>query len=62
MFSTKGWKDLIEDVESLKKPIEDIRTVKTGDMLHYRKGQLDMLDWFLGLKEISEKAYQDLKE
>lgn len=62
MFSTVGWKDLVEDILELKKPIADIRSIKTDDALHYRKGQLDIIDWLLGLKEISEKAYQELKE
>ena len=62
MFSTQAWKDLEDDVEVLKGPIADIRTVKTEEALHFRRGQLDIIEWLLGLKEISEKAYQDLKE
>lgn len=62
MFSTKGWQDLVEDIQELKKPIADIRTIKTDESLHFRRGQLDIIDWFLGLKEISEKSYQELKD
>jgi len=62
MFSTQGWKDFVEDVETLRKPLFNIKSVKTQDDLQFRKGQIDIIDWVLGLKEMSDKAYKDLQE
>jgi hypothetical protein len=62
MFSTQGWIDFITDIEELRKPLFNIKSIKTQDDLQFRKGQIDIIDWVLGLKEISEKAYKDLQE
>jgi hypothetical protein len=62
MFSTQGWKDLVEDVENLRKPLFNIKSIKTQDELQFRKGQIDIIDWVLGLKEMSDKAHKDLQE
>ena len=60
MFTTKGWKDLEEDVEIIKATIkvEDIQDEKT---LFARKGELRIMNWLINLKEVSEQAYQDLE-
>jgi len=60
MFTTKGWKDLVEDVEKIKATIkvEDIQDEKT---LFARKGELRIMNWLINLKEVSEQAYQDLE-
>ena len=62
MFSTQGWKDFIEDIETLREPLFNIKSIKTQDELQFRKGQIDIIDWVLGLKEMSDKAYKDLQE
>lgn len=64
-FSTMasiGWKDFLDDLTALKAPIEDISTIKTVDMLYFRQGQLDIINWVLGLREISEQTYEELNE
>ena len=60
MMTTVGWKDFLEDVNNLKAPLEDISTIKTVDMLYFRQGQLDILNWVLGLRDISEQTYEEL--
>lgn len=60
MMLSKGWKDFIEDMEILKATCKDITTVKDADTLHYRLGQLDILDLILGRKAMSEKVYEEL--
>jgi len=60
-FSTQGWKDFIEDIKALQNPLLNIKSIKTEQELHFRKGQLDILDWVLGLKEMSEKAFDTLQ-
>lgn len=62
MFSLQGWKDFLEDVSNLKEPLENIRIIQSEQTLHFRKGQLDILDWILTTPEMSEKAYQELLE
>ena len=62
MFSTEGWKDFISDLETLREPLLNIKSIKTQDELQFRKGQIDIIDWVLGLNEMSEKAYADLTE
>ena len=60
MMTTVGWKDFLEDINNLKAPLEDITTIKTVDMLYFRQGQLDILNWVLGLRDISEQTYEEL--
>lgn len=61
MMATTGWKQLVEDIEELKKNYELVSNVKSPDDLYFRKGQLDIIYWLLNLKEISEQSYEDLK-
>ena len=62
MMTTVGWRDFLEDINNLKAPLEDITTIKTVDMLYFRQGQLDILNWVLGLRDISEQTYEELNE
>ena len=48
MFTTKGWKDLVEDIQDEK-------------TLFARKGELRIMNWLINLKDVSEQAHQDLK-
>ena len=59
-FATKGWVDFIEDMKALQQPLLNIKSIKTEQELQFRKGQLDILDWVIGLQEMSEKAFSDL--
>ena len=60
MFTTKGWKDLVEDIEKIKNSIkvEDIPDEKT---LMVRKGELKLMNWLLSLENISKEEYKDLE-
>lgn len=61
MFTTKGWKDLLVDIEKIKSSIkvEDIPDEKT---LFARRGELRIMNWLLSLKDVSEQAYKDLED
>lgn len=61
MFSTDGWKDLMEDLEKLKQQVENIRTVEDAQQLYYRQGQLDILDLMLNRKKTCEEVYDQLQ-
>ncbi len=60
-MSTQGWTDFIEDVQALFDAYNQISTVESHEELHKRKGQLDILQWILTLKNVSEQAYEELK-
>ena len=62
LFMQQGWKDFIEDMETLKEPLLNIKSLKTQDELQFRKGQLDILDWVLSLQYMSHKAYKELSD
>jgi len=61
-MSTRGWEYLIEDFEEIKASLNDISTVNDTQTLHYRKGQLDILELVLGRKAVCEKVYEDLQD
>lgn len=61
MMSTKAWTQLIEDLSEMRQQYENIRTCDK-DTVEFRKGQVDILDYIIGLKDLSEKAYEELNE
>lgn len=61
MMSTKAWKQLIEDLLDMRTQYENIRTCDK-DTIEFRRGQVDILDYIVGLKDLSEKAYEELNE
>lgn len=61
MMSTKAWKQLIEDLLDMRTQYENIR-ICDKDTVEFRKGQVDILDYIVGLKDLSEKAYEELNE
>lgn len=60
-MATQGWTDFIEDVQALFDAYNQISTVESHEELHKRKGQLDILQWILTLKNVSEQAYEELQ-
>lgn len=61
LFSSMGWKDILEDLQGLRDSVSDITKVEDARSLHYRQGQIDILDLILNRKEMCEKAYQELE-
>jgi hypothetical protein len=61
MFSQQGWIDLIEDVDKMLESLNNISTIEDGNALQFRKGELSILLWLRNLKQISERAYEDLR-
>jgi hypothetical protein len=60
MMATPGWKDLMDDVEVMLSAYNRIDAADTFEEFHKRKGQVDILQWLLGLKESSEQSYEEL--
>lgn len=61
MFSQQGWVDLMEDVDKMLESLNNISTIEDGNALQFRKGELSILLWVRNLKQISERAYEDLR-
>ena len=61
-MATKGWADFIEDTQALFDAYNQISTVESHEELHKRKGQLDILQWILTLKDVSEQSYEELQD
>ena len=61
MMASEGWKDLLEDVDNMIEPLNNISTIDDEKSLQFRKGELSILTWLKNLKEVSERAYEDLK-
>jgi hypothetical protein len=62
MMSTQGWKELIEDVDKMIEPLNNISTIADEKSLQFRKGELSILIWLKNLKQVSERAFEDLNE
>ena len=60
MLSTKGWNDLIDDVREMFNATNTLNGIDNESMLHYRKGEVSIMQWLLSLKEVSEESYKGL--
>ena len=60
MMASRGWTDLLEDVEKMVEAYDNIERINGIEDLYYVKGQLDILNWIKNLKESSEQAFEDL--
>lgn len=59
LFAEQGWTDLIEDFEQLKQNLSDLAQISTEQDLWYRKGQIEMINYLLQLKTLTEQAYEE---
>jgi len=62
MMATQGWKDLLEDIDNMVNALNNISTVQDEKDLMYKKGEMSILTWLKTLKEVSERAYEELNE
>jgi hypothetical protein len=62
LFSRQGWADLMEDVETMLIPLNNVSTIADEKSLQFRKGEISILTWLQTLKSVSERAYEDLNE
>ena len=62
MMATEGWKDLVEDIDNMIYALNNISLIENDFQLQYKKGELSILTWLKNLKQISERAYEDLSE
>jgi hypothetical protein len=52
----------MEDVDKMIEPLNNISTIADEKSLQFRKGELSILIWLKNLKQISERAFEELNE
>ena len=62
LFSRPGWIDMMEDIDNMLTALNNVSTIADEKSLQFRKGEISILTWLVTLKEISERAYEDLNE
>ena len=60
MMGSDGWKDLVEDIDSMIASLNNISVISDEQSLQFKKGELSILTWLKNLKEISERAYEEI--
>jgi len=62
MMAMTGWNDLLEDLELMIKSTDTIGGIDTEQQLHFRKGELSIMNWIKTLRESSAEVYEQLQE
>jgi hypothetical protein len=52
----------MEDIDNMIASLNNISTIPDEATLHFKKGELSILTWLRTLKEVSERAYEELDE
>lgn len=60
MMATEGWQDLVEDAQKMYNALNQVLPIQNEQELHLKRGQLDILNWILSLKNVSEQSYEQL--
>lgn len=61
-MATPGWIDLIEDIDNMINSLNNISVISDEKDLQFKKGELSILTWLKNLKQVSERAYEELNE
>jgi hypothetical protein len=61
-MGNQGWKDLIIDIDNMIESLNNISVIPDEKTLQFRKGELSILTWLKTLREVSERAYEELNE
>jgi hypothetical protein len=62
MMSNEGWKDLTIDIDIMIESLNNLSVIPDEKTLMFKKGELSILTWLKTLKEVSERAYEELNE
>ena len=62
MMATQGWKDLIEDLETMLAATDNLSGVSTIEQLHFKKGEVSIMNWIKNLRDASAEVYERLQE
>lgn len=62
MMNSKAWKDLIDEVEKMLIATDRISGVKDVAALHFKQGEISIMNWLLTLQQVSQATFDDLLE
>jgi len=62
MMASKGWQNLIEDIDLMLSSTDTIRGVDTEQQLWFRKGEVSIMTWLKNLRESSTEVYEQLQK
>jgi len=62
MMGSDGWKDLMEDIDTMISALNNISVIPDEQSLQFKKGELSILTWLKNLKLVSERAYEELNK
>jgi len=60
LFSTDGWKQLIEELKQNALVINSVEATKDTNDLYMRKGQINVLAYILNLESTTNTNYDEL--
>jgi hypothetical protein len=60
MMATQGWKDLVDDVVTMIEATDRLGGIETEQQLHFKKGELSIMNWIKTLRESSTEVYEQL--
>jgi hypothetical protein len=61
MMATTGWQDLLEDLEIMIKATDTLAGIDSEKQLHFKKGEMSILNWLKNLREASAEVYDQLQ-
>jgi hypothetical protein len=62
MMGMDGWKELCIDIDIMIESLNNLSVISDEKTLMFKKGELSILTWLKTLKEVSERAYEELNE
>jgi hypothetical protein len=62
MMATQGWVDLLEDLEIMIEATNTLSGVDTEQQLHFKKGEMSILNWIKNLRDASAEVYDQLQQ
>jgi hypothetical protein len=62
MMATQGWIDLLEDLEIMIEATNTLAGVDTEQQLHFKKGEMSILNWIKNLRDASAEVYEQLQQ
>lgn len=62
MMGSDGWKDLMEDIDTMISSLNNISVIEGEKDLKFKQGELSILNWLKTLHEVSKRAYEELDE
>ena len=62
LFSMPAWGTLMDEIDAMIDATDRISVVKSQDDLQFKRGELSIMKWVKGLKEMTEIAYKELND